>query len=183
MTTNDQTVTDSSQATDATSPLPTDASVSPQKDTQRITTKDGVAATETDEEKAVRLHNEAKMWEGRAKKAKEKVEEQSKPLTEADVDWRIDHKSRIALVKDTYEKELQDLEGLGVKLTLAARTKALENAEAKALPRHSDSSNSSLPTPSINRGGVVMPHLTEHDIAFGVKAETKQEYRDYVENR
>ncbi len=176
----------SSEATDDKSPLPTNATDSP-LDNQNAEDMDKDAAAETDEEKAERLRNEAKMWEGRAKKARKDAEEKSKPLSEAEVDWRIDNKSRISLVKDAYEKELKDLEELGVKMTLAARSKALENAEARGLPRNSPNSDSSLPSPTVDRSATAPIKLSEFDRATAkdhkVRAETIKEYRDYVEGR
>ena len=180
--TNDQTIV-SSEATPEKDALSTDESVSPEKDTQKTEDTDKDAAIESDEEKALRLHNEAKMWEGRAKKAKDKAKEKSLPISEEDLDWKIANSSRVSLVKEAYDKELAEFEESGAKITNALKTKALQYAESKVLPKASNNSDNSLPSPSIDRGGTRSVQLTPTDIALGVKPETVKEYRDYVEGR
>lgn len=161
---------DSLQAPSEQEPLPTETPDSSPDDHQEPTPEEKLAAAEA----------EAKMWKGRAEKATKK----SPALSEEDVDWKIKNSARVALVQETFEKELQELESLGAKITNATRTKALENAErATLVQKPENASDNSLPSPSVDRGGNQMPRLTETDIALKVKPETVAEFKDYVEGR
>ena len=176
------TVIDDSSEVTADEALSSTDTTDSQSDNQEDQITEQDAAQETDEEKAARLRNEAKMWEGRAKKAKEKLKEKDSPISEADLDWKIANQSRVELVKEAYDKELEELSESGAKLSNALKTKALEYAESKILPRSQESDNS-LPSPSVNRSGQRAPKMTEYDIALGVKPETVAKYRDFVEGR
>lgn len=179
MTTDQQ--IDSPEATSDKEPLPTESADS--KDHQQETDKEKDAAAETDEQKAERLRNEAKMWEGRANKAKEKLKDKAAPVSEEDLDWKIANSARVALVKEAYDKEISDLQESGAKITPALRTKALEYAESKIIVQPTGSPDNSLPAPGVDRTVGKTPKLTEHDQAFGIKPETKKEFADYVEGR
>lgn len=138
--------------------------------------KEKLAAAEALKLKA---EEEAKTWKGRVKD--ENPKKKADP-DEAYSDWRIDNRDRIAVpgIKEAYEQELQELEASGAKLTIPMREKALKLAEAKVGVKKVESSQP-LPSGTIERGGLRQPTLTEHDIAFGVKPETKKKYAQLVE--
>jgi len=169
---------DSSEAT-SSEPLPTDTLDS--NDHQEEQTEQD-AAEETDEQKADKARQEAKMWEGRAKKAKEKLREKGSPLTEESLDWKFAYQSRVELVKESYEKELDELLATGAKLSSVLKTKALEYAESKILPKDNPSDNS-LPSSTVDRSGKRSVKMSPTDQALGIKPETVEEFRDYVEGR
>lgn len=159
--------------TDPVSPPPLESPESPEKDTQ---------TEETLEEKLAAAEAEAKMWKGRAVKETKK-DKPSAPISEEDLDWKIQNTSRVSLVKDTYQKHLDELQGLGAKLSNPLRDTALRLAEAETGVSKSAqvALDDSLPTPSIDRGGSRMPKLSATDVAMGVKPDTVKEYADYVE--
>ncbi len=164
---------DSLQAPSEEEPLPTETPDSSKDDHQEPTPEEKLAAAEA----------EAKMWKGRAEKAT-KAPVKAPTISEEDIDWKIANTARVGLVKEAYEKELQELEALGAKVTNAARTKALENAErATLVQKPENASDNSLPSPSVDRGGQRAPRMTDTDIALNVKPETVAEFKDYVEGR
>jgi hypothetical protein len=126
------------------------------------------------EQKAkLEAEEEAKRWKNRVKEEnppKKKVESE-----EDYADWRIDNKDRISLVRDQYEKELIELQESGMKITNAAREKALKLAELTVGVKKADPSEA-LPSPSVDRSGTREPIMTEYDNAFRVKPETKKKY-------
>lgn len=139
------------------------------------------------QEQLAAAQNEVKTWKGRVEKAtkSDKTEKQktATPISEEDIDWKLANNSRVALVKDTYEKHLTELQELGAKLTPALKEKALRLAEDEEGIHKStvDASSDPLPSPSIERSGNRPVRKTETDVALGVKDETIKEFRDYVE--
>jgi len=127
-----------------------------------------------EQELRIKAENEVKRWKGRLEKTTKG------DISEEEIDWKIANKDRVALVEETYKKELESLQELGAKPTLATKTKALELAEGKSFPQATTHS-APIPSAGIQRTGKVQPHLTEVDVAFGVKPETKSEYREFVE--
>lgn len=137
--------------------------------------KEKLAAAEAEK---LRAEEEAKTWKGRVKD--ENPKKKKEDLSEADIDWKIANQGRINLVKDAYEQELQDLESSGAKITTTMREKALKYAES-TIGIQKANSGEPLPSPSIDRSGSREPTMTEADIAFGIKPETKKKYAAIVE--
>lgn len=138
--------------------------------------KDKLAAEQKAKEDAL---EEAKRWKGRVKE--ENPPKDKKKESEEDyADWRIDNKDRINLVREQYDQELSELQEGGAKLTNTLREKALKLAESTVGVKKAESSEA-LPSPSVDRGGQREPKLTEFDLAYGVKPETKKKYAQFVE--
>lgn len=133
--------------------------------------KEQLAATEAEKEKA---EEEARRWKGRVKEENPPKKKEEKEEDYAD--WRIDNKERIALVKEEYEKELDELEQAGVKLTNAMREKALIIAESKAGVKKKEEETEPIPEGTVDRTGDKEPQMTEHDVAFGIKPETVKKW-------
>lgn len=134
--------------------------------------KEKLAAKEAEAEKAL---EEAKRWKGRVK---EENPPKGKETSDDYADWRIDNRDRIALVKDHYEQELEELQESGMKLTNFAREKALRLAESSVGVKKADPSDA-LPSPSVDRSGSKEPKMTEYDHAMGVRPETKKKYAQW----
>lgn len=158
----------------------TETEVSPPSDE---TVQPSQESTETVESLKVQLAAEQKAKleaEEDAKRWKNRVKDENPPKkkteTEEDyADWRIDNKDRISLVKEHYERELSELQESGMKLSNAAREKALKLAELTVGVKKADPSEA-LPSPSVDRSGSREPIMSEYDNAFKVKPETKKKY-------
>ena len=139
--------------------------------------REKLAAEQMEKEQAL---EEAKRWKGRVKD--ENPPKKKEDSDEAYSDWRIDNKDRISVpgVKEKYDAELAEFQAGGSKLSISLREKALRLAESSVGVKKVDPSEP-LPSPSIDRGGQREPTLTAHDIAFGVKPETKKKYAHLVE--
>ena len=135
--------------------------------------KEKLAAEQADKEKAL---EEAKRWKNRVKEDNppKKVDPD-----EAYSDWRIDNANRIKNVKDEYEKELSELQESGSKLSIAIREKALQLAEKTIGVKTQETEP--LPSATVDRSGQRQPILTDSDVQFGVKPETKKKYAHLVE--
>lgn len=151
--------------------LPVDDSNPTEEPLEEPTLEEKLAAEQS---LRIKAENETKRWKGRLEKTTKG------DISEDEIDWKIANKDRVALVEEAYKKELESLQELGAKPTLATKTKALELAEGKSFPQ-AQASSAPIPPAGIQRTGTVQPHLTEIDNALGVKAETKSEYREYVE--
>lgn len=127
-----------------------------------------------EQKKAEEALEEAKRWKNRVKDENPPKERKKDPDEEY-ADWRIDNKDRIALVKEQYEAELTELQELGAKPTLAIREKALRLAE-KTVGVKTVETTEPLPSGTVHRSGQREPTMTEHDIAMGIKPETKKKY-------
>lgn len=126
------------------------------------------------EEKARKdAEEEAKRWKGRVKE--ENPPKDKKESDEDYMDWRSDNRDRISLVKETYEKELEELQANGAKLSIPLREKALKLAEATEGVKKADTPDP-IPSAGVDRSGQREPKLTEHDVSFGIKPETKKKY-------
>lgn len=164
----------------------TDQDVTPPEETTQVPppteteepSQDATPSVEELQEKLAAAESEAKTWKGRVEKATKK----SPPISEEDIDWKIANTARIALVKEQYEKELSELEAEGIKLTNRLREKALKLAES-ATGVKKPQSDEPLPTPSVDRSGGTQVKLSSYAQALGVKKETVEKYRDYVEGR
>ena len=146
---------------------------------------DATPTVEELQEKLTAAENEAKTWKGRAEKATKGEKPKEASVSEEELDWKIANTNRISLVKDSYQKHLDELQALGAKPTLATRDKALQLAESDTgvTKGPSEPSDEVLPMPTVDRSGTSTPKLTATDVALGVKPETIKEYRDYVEGR
>lgn len=118
-----------------------------------------------------------------------KSDEPTKVVVEDETDFKIENAGRIKLVKDEYKAELSDLQSSGAKLTPALMEKALRLAEQKKGINAASSeslrqaSNASA-TLIVNRESVDTDiTLTEEDHRFGVKAETKSQWKHLVEGQ
>ena len=142
--------------------------------------------TESVEELKERLaaaEEEALRWKNRVAEENPKKKKNDSPkldVTEKDIDWKIENANRISLVKEAYDKELQDLEDSGVTLTNSIRDKALNYAESTTGVTKNPVSEP-FPVAGIDRTEGSMPSLTEYDRAMNVKPEVKEKYREYVE--
>ena len=134
--------------------------------------KEKLAATEKEKLEA---EEEAKRWKGRVKEENPPKEKRKVDSDEAYADWRIDNKDRITVVKEQYEKELLELQEGGAKPTVLMREKALKLAEATLGVKKVEKTEP-LPSGTVDRGGTREPIMTEHDVAFKVKPETKKKY-------
>lgn len=154
-----------------------DDSTPPSDDTEQPSSE----PTETVESLKVKLAAEAEEKERaleEAKRWKNRVKEENPPKKSKEedyADWRIDNRDRIALVKEQYDQEIEELEASGAKLNNAMREKALRLAEStlgikKAEPKEP------IPSGGVDRGGQKEPEMTPTDHAFGVKPETKKKY-------
>lgn len=172
--------------------MPTDPQIDPSETTVSTeetppspdTTQPSQEPTESVEElkeKLAAAETEAKRWKGRVEKASEK----KISVSEEELDWKIANVNRINLVKDAYQKELDDLQAHGAKLSNELREKALKLAESTTgvTKVTVEAEDNSLPAPTIDRTGSHLPQLTEYDRALQVKPETKKEFREYVEGR
>lgn len=164
--------------------MATDQQIDPTEETTQVpppseTTEPQEATPSVEElqEKLAAAESEAKTWKGRAEKA---TKDKPVPVSEADLDWKILNANRIALVKQQYDKELSDLEAEGVKLSNSLREKALKLAEA-TVGIKKPASDEPLPAPSVDRTSKQKVELNAYDQAFGVKQETKEKFREYVE--
>ena len=100
--------------------------------------------------------------------------------------WYTENIGRLKLVKNEYQKQLDELQSLGAKPSLVLRQKALELAErATGVTPSSEAtrqaSTASAPSVTDRSGDSSEVSLTEHDIALGIKPETKKKYRALVE--
>ena len=165
-TTETEEVSPPSEATDQPSEEPTDTVES---------LKEKLAAEQEEKEKAL---EEAKRWKNRVKEENppKKSEKKADDLDQY-ADWRIDNRDRIALVKEQYEKELSELQESGAKSSIALREKALKLAESiSGVKKEKSETSEPLTGGMVDRGGTREPTLTEHDLAFGIKSETKKKY-------
>ncbi len=156
---------------------PSLATSSSEDPTPPATSEPSQEPTETVEElkeKLAAAENEAKRWKGRVEKTKK-----ADPVTEEDIDWKLKFNSRVDLVKEAYEKELQELQDAGAPLSNALKTKALMYAERDVGVQNV--SSVSLPSPTIDRTATREVPMTDTDRAFGLKPETKKEFAQYVE--
>lgn len=176
MTTEDTTLDSALTTADEALLSPSDTELSQE------TTED----TEDLKAKLAAAESEAKMWKGRVEKAT-KTGKTVTPsaVSEEDLDWKIMNSSRISLVKEAYQKELEELQSSGAKLTNELRDKALKYVEAQSgiSKATTVAKDDLLPQAGVLRSGSAEPKLTNHDVAFKVKPETVKEYRDYVEGR
>ncbi len=143
--------------------------------------------------KLAAAESDKKMWKGRAEKATKPTKEGDKPtkkgekpltVTEADVDWKILNANRVNLVKDAYEKEISELKEAGATITNQIREKALnfaEISEGVKKPQAQGTGSEPLPVAGVQREETIPTELTSTDKALGVKQETKEEFREYVE--
>lgn len=138
--------------------------------------KEKLAAIEAEK---LQAEEEAKRWKNRVKE-ENPPKEKKKDSDEDYADWRIDNKERIALVKESYDKELSELQESGAKVTVSLREKALSLAEAGAGVKKAERTVP-LPGGMVDRSGHTEPKLNEFDSAFGVKPETKKKYAHFVE--
>ncbi len=138
--------------------------------------KEKLAATQKEKEEA---ETEAKRWKNRVKEDNPPKVKKVDPDEEY-ADWRIDNRDRISLVKENYEKELSDLQESGAKLSVTMREKALKLAESSQGVKTVQKTEP-LPGGMVDRGGQREPKMTEHDLAFQVKPETKKKYAEFVE--
>jgi len=170
MTTED--TLDPSLATPETEPLPTETvQPSEQEPTESVEElKKKLAAAET----------EAQRWKGRVEKATKTAKKEGS-ISEEDLDWKIANVDRIKLVKDTYQKELDELAATGAKVTNELREKALKLAEASSNIRTAAPSDSSFPAPEVDRSGGKPITLNPYAKAMNVKQETIEKFKDYVE--
>jgi len=132
--------------------------------------KEKLAAQESATKKA---EEEASRWKGRVKEENppKKKEEKEEDYTE----WRIDNRDRIALVKEEYEKELEELQGTGAKISNTMREKALRLAEQSAGVKKAELEEP-IPSGEVDRSGSKEPSMTDYDIAYQIKPETKKKY-------
>lgn len=160
---------------------PPSASADQPSDTESTETveslKEKLAAKTAEAEKAA---EDAKRWKNRVKEENPPAKEKKVDPDEAYADWRIDNKERIAVVKDAYEKELAELQENGAKLTISVREKALKLAEKNVGVKTADTTEP-LPSAGVDRSGQRQPNLTNYDVQFGVKPETKKKYAHLVE--
>lgn len=163
-----------SELSDSSSSESPDSSLDDQQSGTELAEK--LAASEAESEK---LRNEVKVWRGRTEKANEK---KATPISEEELDWKLANNPRIELVKDSYQKHLDELQGLGAKLSPALKSKALKIAEDElGVSKATQDSDNSLPASTVDRGGQAPVKMTDYDRAMGVKPETKAKYREYVE--
>lgn len=145
-------------------PEPSEEGTEPTESVESL--KEKLAAEQAEKDKAL---EEAKRWKNRVKE-----ENPKKKPDEEYADWRIDNKDRIALVKDDYEKELEELQASGAKINIAMREKALRLAEKNVGVKTQETEP--LPTGPVDRGGQRQPVLTQYDVQFGIKPETVKKH-------
>jgi hypothetical protein len=128
-----------------------------------------------EEKKRLEAEQKASEWKNRVKEENPPKKKQKEEASEDYPDWRIDNRDRIRLVKDQYEKELEELQENGAKLSISLREKALKLAEATVGIKKAETTEP-LPSGMVDRSGSKEPEMTEHDTRFGVKPETKKKY-------
>ncbi len=133
------------------------------------------------EKEKLEAQAKADEWKGRVKEENPKKKKEETPDDYAD--WRIDNKDRLSVagVKDAYEKELQELEQNGSKVSNAIREKALKLAESTIGVKKAEPSSQPLPSGMVDRGGSAAPTMTNYDTQFGVNPETKKKWAHVVE--
>lgn len=124
--------------------------------------------------------------EGRLKKVADHISERKEePAKQEDseLDWKLDHNTRIRIVKDEYQEALKELKAAGAKETNAIRTAALELAEKRkgvtvdTSDVERQAAMSSAPG-TISRLKSNPVPVTEHDRRFGLTPERKKELQD-----
>lgn len=139
------------------------------------------------ERQKIAAEQKASSAEGRLHKVAETMSDEKKvepvKIEESEMDWKLDHNSRVKVVKDLYQTELSELKAAGAKETNSIRTKALELAEKKAGVTTDTSdverqaATSSSPGITARTKSNPVP-LTEHDRRFGITADRKKELED-----
>lgn len=173
-------------ATDEIDPSLIDSLEDDQSSTTEEPSPEATPTVEELQEQLAAAQNEAKTWKGRVEKAtKSEKPKATGPISEDELDWKLANNSRVNLVKDTYQKHLDELQELGAKLSPALKSKALQLAEDEEGINKAtvESSHDVLPSPGVDRSGSRPIRKTQTDLSFGVKDETIKEFRDYVEGR
>ena len=127
-----------------------------------------------EEKKRLEAEQKAAEWKNRVKEENPPKKRERGDSSEEYSDWRIDNRSRIALVKEEYEKELEELQSNGAKLSITLRDKALKLAEATVGVK--TKATDPLPSGMVDRGGEREPKMTDHDVLFKVNPEIKKKY-------
>lgn len=133
--------------------------------------------TETVEELKERLataETEAKRWKGRVEKANEKPKTKVNPEDLAELEWKLENKDRISLVKEEYEKIVEEgYHGESVSkkiaLELAEKVAKVDSSEAHRGRQH-DMSQPSQTTRNVSPKG----YESEADRELGLTIEKKR---------
>lgn len=163
---------DPSQTTPATEP--------PSSETDQPSETEPTESVEELKKKLAAAETEANRWKGRVEKATKSQKKAEPTLSEEDLDWKIANVDRIKLVKEAYQKELDELASTGAKLTNTLREKALKLAEAQSNIK-TTASDGALPSPEIDRSGSKPAAFNQYAKSMGVKQETIEKFKDYVE--
>ncbi len=163
MTTDQQ--IDPSETTPAMEPLSPDAAQPSQEPTETVEElKEKLAAAET----------EANRWKGRVEKANEKKKTAVAPADLEELEWKLENKSEIELVKPEYEKLLAEGylgEPVSKKVALALALKeAKVDTSATKRGRSDDMHTPSVNTRNIDPTG----YESDVDREFGLTIEKKR---------
>lgn len=159
---------------------PVDESTPPSDETEQPSESEPTDTVESLKEKLAAEAEERQKAEEEAKRWKNRVKEENPPKKKSEsdedyADWRIDNRDRISLVKEQYEKELEELQESGAKVSLSMREKALRLAESSVGVKKQERQEP-IPSGGVDRSGSKEPQLTEHDRQFDVNPDIKKKY-------
>lgn len=156
----------------------TPAKEPPPSETAQPSEEEPTETVEGLKEKLAAAETEAKRWKGRVEKANEPKKTKVDPEDLAALEWRLENKDRIALVKDEWEKIKED----GYHGEKVSEKIALELAEKQAKVddsgtkrnRQNDMTVPSVTTRNANPKG----YASETDKALGLTIEKKKKLEE-----
>ena len=148
---------------------------SPSSDTDQPSEQETTETVEELRERLAAAENEAKRWKGRVEKANEKPKTKVDPEDLADLEWRLENKDRIELVKTEYDVIVAD----GYQGEKVSKRVALELAEKQAKVDTAGAKRGrqdDMNTPSVTNRNATNPKGFEsaEDEEYGLTIEKKR---------